>query len=120
MESKFRVVVCGSRYFNDLKFIYEKLDFYLSNQIKNVEIVQGDFDGPDRISQMYAHDRELLLTTFHAEWGKYGKRAGPIRNEEMARYSIACIAFWDGKSRGTLSMINFAKQYNLKLKIIKV
>ena len=36
----------------------------------------------------------------------------------MAEYGDALIAFWDGKSKGTLHMINLAKERNLKVKIV--
>lgn len=60
---------------------------------------------------------DLQLNTFPADWNKHGRAAGPIRNEEMAQYADALIAFWDGKSRGTKSMISLATEYSLKIKI---
>ena len=56
------------------------------------------------------------LTRFPADWNK-GKSAGYIRNEKMANYADALIAFWNGMSRGTEHMINLAKQYKLKIRI---
>ncbi len=38
---------------------------------------------------------------FAADWNKYGKKAGPVRNRKMADYAEALIAVWDGKSRET-------------------
>ena len=58
------------------------------------------------------------MKEFKADWVKYGKAAGPIRNEEMAKYADACIVFWDGKSPGAKSMIALAKKYELKLRVI--
>ena len=54
-----------------------------------------------------------------ANWDKYGKRAGMIRNEEMARQATDCIVFWDRKSKGTANMIELAEKYNLRLKVVK-
>ena len=54
---------------------------------------------------------------YPAEWKKYGKRAGPKRNEMMAQSCDYAICFWDGKSKGTKSMIEFARKYNKPLKI---
>ena len=52
---------------------------------------------------------------------KYGKSAGPKRNEQMAKVADCVICFWDKKSLGTKSMIGFAKEYNkpIRIKIIK-
>ncbi len=61
----------------------------------------------------------IKIIEFPADWEKFGKKAGYIRNEEMAKYSDSCIVFWDGKSKGTKHMIELAKKYNLNLKIVK-
>ncbi|MBR6510506.1 MAG: hypothetical protein IKT38_07870, partial [Clostridia bacterium] len=55
-----------------------------------------------------------------ADWEKYGKSAGPIRNKQMAEVSDYVICFWDEKSKGTKSMIDYAKKLNkpIKIKII--
>lgn len=53
-----------------------------------------------------------------ADWNKYGKSAGYKRNEQMAIYADACLAFWDGKSKGTKHMIGLAKRHNLRLKVV--
>ncbi|HEX3768205.1 MAG TPA: hypothetical protein VHT72_07490, partial [Puia sp.] len=48
-------------------------------------------------------------------WTQLGKRAGIIRNEEMGNYAEALIYIWDGKSKGTEHMINYAKKRGLKI-----
>lgn len=50
----------------------------------------------------------------------YGKRAGHIRNRQMAECSEALIALWDGKSKGTQNMINVAGELNLRVFIYYV
>jgi hypothetical protein len=47
------------------------------------------------------------------------KYADPIRNEEMAEVSDALIAFWDGKSRGTRSMIEIARRKGLQVAVVR-
>jgi hypothetical protein len=59
-----------------------------------------------------------------ADWEKYGKRAGYIRNEEMAKYAKQdeigiAICVWDGESKGTKHMIDLAKKYDLQVFIVK-
>lgn len=52
------------------------------------------------------------------------KKAGPIRNEEMAKYASETygilIAFWDGKSRGMKNMIDTAKKHGLEIYIVQI
>ena len=54
-----------------------------------------------------------------ADWGLHGRRAGYIRNEDMAEYADACIVFWDGKSPGSRHMIEIAKKAKLPLRIVR-
>jgi len=50
---------------------------------------------------------------FPADWEKFGKSAGYIRNTEMAKAGNNLLAFWDGMSRGTEHMVNIAKRLHL-------
>ena len=63
-----------------------------------------------------AHENGLELSVFPAEWNIYGRRAGFLRNTQMADFASeegsegALIAFWDGQSRGTKMMISIAQK----------
>ncbi len=113
-----RVIVAGSRTYTNRNKVYKVLD-KLYAQRKDIEIVSGLAKGPDLFGKDWADSNNVKVHKFPANWGKYGKRAGPIRNEEMAKFSDALIAFWDGESRGTLNMINLANQYSLKVVVIQ-
>ena len=113
-----RVIVAGGRDFNDYELLRSKLDYYLSN-LDDISIVSGGARGADRLGENYAIEKGLKLVMFPADWINEGKQAGYLRNERMAEYATHLIAFWDGKSRGTLDMINKAKQKGLKIRIIK-
>lgn len=43
-----------------------------------------------------------------------------MRNRQMAEVCDYVICFWDGKSRGTKSMIEFAKQCNKPIKVKRI
>lgn len=81
-------------------------------------IITGGATGADYLGLQYAITRIISHTEYPADWVRYGVKAGPIRNEEMAKAANACICFWDGKSRGTRNMIENALKYNLKLMVI--
>lgn len=68
----------------------------------------------------YSEAKRIPLKKFPAEWDKYYKAAGPIRNQKMAEYANALIAVWDGKSTGTKDMIERAKACGLKIFVYKV
>lgn len=112
-----KVIIAGSRLFNDYELLCSVCDNALSLQ-SEVEIVSGTAKGADKLGEKYAEDRGYKVTQFPADWDKYGHYAGYKRNEEMAKYADALIAFWDGFSRGTGLMISLAKQYELKIKIV--
>lgn len=112
-----KVIIAGARTFNDYELLCEKVSRTLRNQEK-VEIVSGTANGADKLGEKFAKEFNHDLIQFPADWDKYGKSAGYKRNEEMAKYSDALIAFWDGKSKGTKSMIELAKRYGLKTKIV--
>jgi glycerophosphoryl diester phosphodiesterase len=89
------------------------------------ELINGGALGIDAAARTYWHRRfqnkepDFPLRTIQANWDRYGKSAGPIRNREMARNADALIAIWDGVSRGTSNMIETAKDLGLKVHIYR-
>lgn len=69
---------------------------------------------------MWARRNNVPVEKYPANWDKYGKSAGYIRNEEMAKVADSLLAIWDGKSRGTKHMIDIATKKGLTVFIYKV
>ncbi len=113
----FRVIIAGGRDFSDYNLLKETMDYLLSNIKDNIVVVCGMANGADKLGERYARERGYEVMYFPADWKKYGKSAGVIRNEEMAQNADALVAFWDGKSRGTKNMIGLAKKYKLKVRV---
>lgn len=113
-----RVIIAGGRAFDDYDLLCSKCDTVLSEQ-SDIEIVSGTARGADTLGERYANERGYRIKQFPADWNKYGKRAGYLRNEQMALYADALIAFWDGESKGTKHMIELAKKHGLKVKVIQ-
>lgn len=109
-----RIIVAGSRTFNDYQLLSKELDDVIRTIGDTVEIVSGGANGADKLGERYASERGLCLAHFTANWDKYGKSAGMIRNKDMLDYAMHgspyLVAFWDGKSKGTENMINRAKR----------
>lgn len=76
----------------------------------DVTIISGTARGADSLGERYASENKLEIKRFPANWNKYGKAAGPIRNKEMLEQANCVICFWDGKSRGTKNMIEITKE----------
>lgn len=118
-----RVIIAGSRdYTNILQF-----QLLLNNKLKDsniglkdLTIISGGARGVDQMGEAFAKNNGIALEIFPADWNKYGKRAGFIRNEEMAEKADALIAFWNGESNGTRHMIRTANKKGLKVWIFHV
>lgn len=111
-----RVIVSGSRTWNDEARIVSSLERVLA-RLDGAEIVSGGARGPDTLGERYAVDRGLALTRFPAAWDLCGKAAGLHRNALMAWYATHLVAFWDGKSPGTLDMIEQARAAGLPTRV---
>lgn len=115
--ARMRIIVCGSRQWHDRKPIIDRLAELPDPA--SVTIVHGGARGADRIAHQEAQKLGLLTEVHHANWERYGKRAGIIRNYQMAQLGAdLCIAFWDRRSSGTEHMINQAKLHGIPVEII--
>ena len=120
----FHCLVVGSRSFENYELMERTLDNLLKNH-RDIEIVSGGAYGADALAERYAKEKGYELKVFKADWKKYGKRAGIIRNEEMQKYISqfehrGCVAFWDGQSRGPQSSFEMAEKYGNSLKVIRI
>ena len=111
-----KIIVAGSRSFNNYKLLCEKLDYYFANVTP--VIVCGEARGADALGKQYAHDHNLSVSSFPAHW-ELGKNAGYLRNEQMAKVADCLIAFWDGKSKGTEHIIKTMRQLNKPVRIVR-
>ena len=112
-----KIIIAGTRTFTNYQKLKQTCDCFLQDQ-NNIEIVSGACRGADKLGEQYAKERGYKLTQFPADWKIFGRAAGPKRNEQMANYADALIAFWDGKSKGTLNMIKLANQNKLSVTLI--
>ena len=114
-----KVIVAGSRTFNYPELLDEVLNQYRLFHFNFTELVHGGARGADTLAMLWAEKRNIQVRCFPADWDKYGKKAGYIRNKQMAEYGELLIAFWDGESKGTKMMIELAKESNVNTIIVK-
>jgi hypothetical protein len=104
----FHLGVVGSRTFNDYELCKKTLDKIvkkLLNKHEQIIIVSGGANGADSLAKKYAKEHKIKIIEFLPNWDKHGKAAGFIRNKDIIEKSDILVAFWDGKSAGTLSSI---------------
>ena len=118
-----RIIVCGGRHFNDydrMKSIIDGVIAEIGLDITAIEIVCGHCAGADQLGEKYAEERCYACKVFPANWEKYGRAAGPIRNSEMVKYASEVkvpivIAFRNAKTRGTDDTVKKATQKGFKV-----
>lgn len=104
-----KLLVAGSRTYLDYGVIARVLDESIED-FGDVEIIHGGARGVDHLAKQYCKDRNLAAIEMKADWARYKKRAGSIRNGEMAKAADHAILFWDGKSSGTKDMLTKMQQ----------
>ena len=82
------------------------------------EIVSGGAKGIDTCAAEYARKNNILLTEFLPQYPRYGRAAPIIRNKEIVNYADLVIIFWDGASKGTLSVIKYAAKIGKEHRVI--
>ena len=97
-------------------------NFDLSPYIpKNVDtIISGGAEGIDALAEQYAKEHKISRTVILPKYNLYGKAAPIKRNYEMVDMADAVLVVWDGKSKGTLSTINYAKKQSKQLVLVNV
>ncbi len=117
-----RVIVCGSRKWNDRRTV----EYRLAELPGDTTIVVGynpEKDTPkgaDRFAYQEAQKLGLAVEPHPARWDELGKRAGYVRNAEMADAGAdLCLAFWDGLSDGTRHMMSIAEMRGIPVDVIR-
>lgn len=118
---KLRILVCGGRHFEDynkLKGVLEK-ELNLKNLTsQDVEIVSGHCKGADMLGERWAKETKASVKIFPADWVKYKKSAGPIRNKQMIDYingfeNKMVVAFVSPNSKGTKQTVRLAQKNSI-------
>lgn len=111
-----RVLVCGSREWTDTVAINTILDAcHAEASCWNDELVviQGGARGADTIAATWCTDSKVQFEQYGAQWDKYGKAAGFIRNKRMLEEGKPDVVWAFGYGKGTDMMVNLAKDAGL-------
>lgn len=107
-----RIAIVGSR-----KIHIEDIGKYIP---ECDEIVTGGAEGVDRLAMEYAEREKIRLTVFLPEYSRYKRGAPIVRNKQIVDYSDKVIAFWNGSSKGTLSVIEYAERTGKSIEVIMI
>lgn len=118
MKSRIKLGFVGSREIQDQNAADTIL--YLVHNLYEIEtVISGGANGPDKMGVRWARFNEIPFFEFYAEWDKYGKRAGLIRNGYIVNNINFLIAMWDGKSSGTHDTVTKAEKKGIPVILIQ-
>jgi len=111
-----RILFCGDRNWSNYKVICEVIA-----DLKPELIIEGEANGADLLSAEAAENFNIPVLRFPADWDKYGRAAGPIRNTQMLKEGMPdlVVAFHDDiqNSKGTLNMVKQSLKQGLKVMV---
>jgi|SRR3990167_2258570 len=107
-----KTIIAGSRTIIDLELLEKAIEL---SCFEITEVFSGCASGVDTLGENWAIKNNISIRKFPADWDKHGKKAGILRNIQMGDEADALIAIWDGVSRGTKHMIDYATKKNLKV-----
>lgn len=119
-----RVIIAGCRDYTNYDEARGFIEYCIETfQVKGtLVLLSGRCRGADQLGERFAKENGWTIEQYPAEWKKYGRAAGPIRNKKMIDECDVVICFWNGKSKGTGSLIQYAKEAGklLAVKLVEV
>lgn len=118
-----RTIVAGSRSLDSLEAkerIFQKLDTIYTTPFGDHVLLSGNAVGVDRFGEQYARSKGIDLEIYPANWARYGKAAGVVRNQKMVELADRLVVFWDGQSTGTSDVILRAEREGLEVILTKI
>ena len=122
-----RILVCGGRDYTNWVLLNRTLHHAIydgdhTDYSKQV-IISGMAKGADTLAVQFADINNIPVLKFPADWDKYGKRAGPIRNQQMIDEGKPdlVVAFYGSRveGSGTADMVRRAKKHGIEVIEIK-
>ena len=118
---EFLLIVAGSRTMDDYSFVHKEIQKFIKSNcfVKDISIISGHAKGVDLLGERFAKNNNLNLIILPARWEKFGKRAGYLRNRDMADLATHCLVICENNSKGSRHMYNIAKSKGLITSIVE-
>lgn len=105
-----RLLVCGGRNFDDWPLLDRSIRALIAMRSWPEAIISGMARGADEMAADWAKRNAITVLSFPADWEKHGKKAGPIRNQQMLDEGKPDIVLAMPGGRGTADMVARAKK----------
>jgi len=90
------LLIAGSRSFTDYGQVLEEIERFVETLRCRghtiTEVLCGECHGPDRFGRAWAESNGIRVRSFPADWKRWGRSAGPIRNRQMVEKANAALA----------------------------
>jgi len=111
-----RLLVTGGRDFADRQKLFDALD--MVHDFTPVSLlIAGGARGADTLAIEWAKERGINYHIEKAQWGRFGKSAGIIRNKQMLEMKPNLVVAFAG-GNGTRDMVNRSKKDNIEVHIV--
>lgn len=107
-----KVAIIGSRGVQNVD-----ISAYIPEEV--AEIISGGAKGVDSLAEEYADKNKLTKYIIRPNYKKYARAAPIVRNKAIVEVADFVLAFWDGKSKGTESVINYAKKAGKEVIVVE-
>lgn len=123
----YRILITGSRDWTNYQAVYDAVAYVSDYAIQkegvspeDVILVSGTAKGADRMSEEAAEALGITIERHPADWDRYGKRAGFVRNAEMVNAGAdVCLAFIRNGSKGATMTRDLALKAGIKTATIE-
>ena len=126
-----RLLVTGSRDYTDYETVSRGMTVAIETLVKNhpedkvITLVHGAAKGADSLADNFMYRARKVMASYGytiviephaADWEKWGKAAGPIRNKEMVALGAdICVAFIRNQSRGASHCRDLARAAGIEI-----
>ncbi len=83
-------------------------------------IISGGAIGADTLAHEYALKKGIKFIELKPDYKSHGKIAPLVRNRLIVDECDSVLAFWDGKSKGTKFVIDYATKMNKPVKTVYI
>lgn len=114
-----RLLVCGGRKYRDRQRMFQILDQINNDGVHVSVVIEGEADGADLLSALWASARGIAIEPYPADWVQHGLSAGPRRNRQMLIEGKPdlVVAFPGGS--GTADMVAQARKAGVRVKEVE-
>lgn len=116
-SNKIYLGIVGSRHYNDEKDFSSYVNHWIEKNGKPEMIISGGAKGTDTLAKNYALKNNITIKEYYADWNTYGKKAGPMRNTQIAMSCTHLLAFPSRTGKGTQDTIRKVKDLNKDIEL---